>query len=186
MFYFRRFLKSVSVKKLEVFVIHSQSGNVLHFIYLQSTISVLGQWNFFGLGLFAYFRIFWDFFFIVLWDFWLLTASSGFAGGGGVFLHSFSLRDSTPFTLFWDILFWLTDPKNNFLKAPLAPIYTNFEGGVRAEKKRDFLVTIFQKVPQKAFLGLFLKKKLPAVQKIWSKWGFYRDLGALRKSIWST
>ena len=31
-----------------------------------------------------------------------------------------------------------------FLKAPLAPIYTNFEGGARAEK-RDFLVKTFQK-----------------------------------------
>ena len=31
-----------------------------------------------------------------------------------------------------------------FLNAPLAPIYTNFEGGVRAEKTQ-FLVEIFQK-----------------------------------------
>ena len=31
----------------------------------------------------------------------------------------------------------LTDPKN-FLKAPLAPIYTNFEGGARAEKTQFF------------------------------------------------
>ena len=69
--------------------------------------------------------------------------------GGGLFLF---LRDSTPcrpkvspFELFSDIQFWLTDPKI-FLKALLAPIYTNFKGGMRA-KKRNFLVKIFQKVP---------------------------------------
>ena len=33
--------------------------------------------------------------------------------------------------------FFVTDPKN-FLKVPLAPIYTNSEGGARAEKKRFF------------------------------------------------
>ena len=52
--------------------------------------------------------------------------------------------------LFRGIDFWLTDPKI-FLKVPLAPKYTNFEGGARAEKKRDFLVRNFQKVPQNAF-----------------------------------
>ena len=36
-------------------------------------------------------------------------------------------------TAFWDVHFWLTDLKI-FLKAPLAPIYTNFEGGARAKK----------------------------------------------------
>ena len=33
--------------------------------------------------------------------------------------------------------FWETDPKI-FLKAPLAPIYTNFQGGARAQKTRFF------------------------------------------------
>ena len=47
------------------------------------------------------------------------------------------------------------DPKN-FLKAPVAPIYTSFEGGARVEK-RDFLVKIFQKVPKNAFFGLFFQ-----------------------------
>ena len=52
------------------------------------------------------------------------------------------LRDSTscqhkefPFELFWDINFWLADPIT-FLKAPLAPKYTNFEGESLAEKTR--------------------------------------------------
>ena len=40
------------------------------------------------------------------------------------------------FDTFAEIHFWLTDPKI-FLKAPLAPIYTNFEGE-RAPKKRLF------------------------------------------------
>ena len=48
------------------------------------------------------------------------------------------------------------DPKN-FLRAPLVPIYTNFEGAARAEKI-DFLVKIFQEM---------LKK----TQKIWPKQG---------------
>ena len=38
----------------------------------------------------------------------------------------------------------------NFLKAPLAPIYTNFEGE-RAPKKCDFFVKIFQKVYKNGF-----------------------------------
>ena len=42
-----------------------------------------------------------------------------------------------PFVLFWDIHFWLTDLKI-FVKAPSAPIYTNFLGGARAEKAPFF------------------------------------------------
>ena len=37
------------------------------------------------------------------------------------------------------------------------PIYTNFEGEC-AEKKRNFSVNFFQKVPKNAFFGLFLSK----------------------------
>ena len=44
---------------------------------------------------------------------------------------------------YFEISYLLTDLKN-FLKAPLAPICTNFEGGACA-KERDFLVQIFQK-----------------------------------------
>ena len=71
-----------------------------------------------------------------------------------------------------------------FLKAPLAPIYTNFEGGVRA-KKRNFLVKIFHKVPKNAFFGSFFKI-LPAAQKILPKQGLFSVLEELGKSIWST
>ena len=55
-----------------------------------------------------------------------------------------------PFGIFYDIHFW---PKI-FLKAPLAPVYTNFEGE-RAPIKRDFVVKIFLKVPKTTFLTGF-------------------------------
>ena len=48
---------------------------------------------------------------------------------------------------FSEIHFWPTDPKI-FLKAPLAPIYTNFEGE-RAPKKRDFFCQNFSKIARK-------------------------------------
>ena len=54
-----------------------------------------------------------------------------------------------PFDTFSEIHFLPTNPKI-FLKAPLAPIYTNFEGE-RAPKKRYFFVKIFQKVPKNGF-----------------------------------
>ena len=60
-----------------------------------------------------------------------------------------------PFDTFSEIHFWPTDPKI-FLKSPLAPIYTNFEGE-RAPKKRDFFVKIFQKVPKNGFFDCFSK-----------------------------
>ena len=67
-----------------------------------------------------------------------------------------------PFDTFSEIPFWPTDPKI-FLKAPSAPIYTNFEGE-RAPKKRYFFVKIFQKVPKNGFFDCFFKN-LPAAQK---------------------
>ena len=73
------------------------------------------------------------------------------------------------------------DPKN-VLKAPWAPIYTNFEWGARAEKKL-FFVKIFQKVPKNAFLGLFFLQKMPAAQIIW---GQNNASGELEKLFWST
>ena len=54
-----------------------------------------------------------------------------------------------PFDTFSEIHFWPTDPKI-FLKAPLAPIHTNFEGE-RAPKNAIFFVKIFQKVRRKKF-----------------------------------
>ena len=71
-----------------------------------------------------------------------------------------------PFDTFSEIRFWPTDPKI-FLKAPSAPIYTNFEG-VRAPKKTRKKRKIFQKVPKNGFFDCFLKN-LPAAQKILSK-----------------
>ena len=72
-----------------------------------------------------------------------LVIRGGFRGGGLGGLR-FLLRDSTPcrpkvppLVLFKKICFWPTDPKI-FLKAPLAPIFTNFEGGARAEKTQIF------------------------------------------------
>ena len=49
-----------------------------------------------------------------------------------------------------------------------APLYTNFEGGARAEKTR-FMYKILQKLFKNAFLA-YLFKNLPAAQKVWSKW----------------
>ena len=65
-----------------------------------------------------------------------------------------------PFDTFSEIHFWPTDLKI-FLKAPLAPIYTNFEGE-RAPKKRDLFVDIFQKVPKTGFFDCFFIN-LPAL-----------------------
>ena len=94
----------------------------------------------------------------------------GFRGGGGGYgrpppsgIRSPADPKGPPFDTFSEIHFWPTDPKI-FLKAPLAPIYTNFEGE-RAPKKRDFFVKIFQKLPKNGFFDCFFFKNLPAAQK---------------------
>ena len=70
-----------------------------------------------------------------------------------------------PFDTFSEIHFWPTDPKI-FLKAPLAPIYTNFEGE-RAPKKTQLFCQHFSKSAQKRLFWLFFFfKNLPAAQKI--------------------
>ena len=61
-----------------------------------------------------------------------------------------------PFDTFSEIHFWPTDPKI-FLKAPLAPIYTNFEWERAPKKKREFLAKFFKKCPKTAFLTVFSK-----------------------------
>ena len=66
-----------------------------------------------------------------------------------------------------------------------APIYTNFEGGVRDEKTQIFWSKFSKKMTKNAFLACFFII-LPAAQKMWSKWGLFGDLEELRKSIWST
>ena len=58
-----------------------------------------------------------------------------------------------PFGTFQEIHFWPTDPKN-FLQAPSAPIFTNFEGGARAEKTQ-FFGQNFPKSAQKRLFCLF-------------------------------
>ena len=61
-----------------------------------------------------------------------------------------------PFDTFSEIHFWRTDPKI-FLKAPLAPIYTNFEGERAPKKNAIFLSKFFKKCPKTAFLTVFSK-----------------------------
>ena len=61
-----------------------------------------------------------------------------------------------PFDTFSEIHFCPTDPKI-FLKAPLAPIYSNFEGE-RAPKKTRFFCQNFSKSAQKRLFLLFFQK----------------------------
>ena len=56
----------------------------------------------------------------------------------------------SPFDTFSEIHFWPTDPKI-FLKASLAPIYTNFEGERAPKKNAIFLSKFFKKCPKTAF-----------------------------------
>ena len=64
--------------------------------------------------------------------------------------------------------------------ASLAPIYTNFEGGARAEKKA-ILGQHFPKSAQKRLFWNFFKI-LPTAQKIWSKQGLNRAEGESSKN----
>ena len=61
-----------------------------------------------------------------------------------------------PFDTFSEIRFWPTDPKI-FLKAPLAPIYTNFEGERAPKKNAIFLQNFFKKCPKTVFFIVFSK-----------------------------
>ena len=63
--------------------------------------------------------------------------------------------------------FLVMDPKN-FLKAPLAPIYTNFKGEC-TPKNRDFLVKMFHKVPTNAFFGLVFPNFACSVENCFGK-----------------
>ena len=76
----------------------------------------------------------------------------GFRGGGRTPPSPSGIRPPAdpkgpPFDTFSEIHFWPTDPKI-FLKAPLAPICTNFEGE-RAPKKKRFFCQSFSKSAQK-------------------------------------
>ena len=87
------------------------------------------------------------------------------------------------FDTFSEIHFWPTDPKI-FLKAPLAPIYTNFEGE-RAPKKTRFFCQNFSKSAQKRLFWLFFQKFACGAENL-AKMGAKSALGELQKSIWST
>ena len=100
-------------------------------------------------------------------------ADLGGWGGGGCCGRP-SLRDSTPcrpkgspLWYFQQIQFRPTNPKN-FLKAPLAPIYTKFKGGARAKKNAIFWSKFSKKYLKMPFLDWFFKI-LPAAHKIWPK-----------------
>ena len=91
-----------------------------------------------------------------------------------------------PFDTFSEIHFWLTDPKI-FLKAPSAPIHTNFEGERAPKKKRDFLSKFFKKCPKTAFLTVFSKICLRRSAQNLAEIGAKQCFGRARKiTIWST
>ena len=79
-----------------------------------------------------------------------------------------------PFALFWDIHFWITDPKI-FLKLPLASIINNYEGEARA-KKCNILVKMFEKGPEKLFPSKFWLRR-----KKFGQNGLVTALGKTRK-----
>ena len=78
-----------------------------------------------------------------------------------------------------------TDSKT-FLKEPLAPIYTSFEGDRAPKRKTIFFCQNFPKKAQKRLFLTRLFKNVHAAQKIWPKQRPFSALGELWKSISST
>ena len=75
---------------------------------------------------------------------------------------------------------FLADVPKTFLKAPLVPIYNNFEEGACAKKNATFWV----KFLQNTIFGLFFFFKiLPAAQKLWPNQGLFTNLGELEKKV---
>ena len=68
-----------------------------------------------------------------------------------------------------------------FLKAPLAPIYTNLEGGALARKNATFWSKFSKKCLKMPFLDSFFKI-LPAALKIWAKQALKRAKEHLKKN----
>ena len=64
----------------------------------------------------------------------------------------------------------MMDPKK-LLKALLAPLCTNLEGGVSAQKTL-FLVKFFQKVSKNAFFGLFFQNFASGAGNFTEAWSF--------------
>ena len=61
-----------------------------------------------------------------------------------------------PFDTFSEIHFWPTDPKI-FLKAPLTPLYTNFEGECAPKKTRFFCQNFSKSAQKRLFFTVFSK-----------------------------
>ena len=86
------------------------------------------------------------------------------------------------FLYYFEISILMTGPKI-FLKAPLAPIYSIFEGGAR-RKNANFRSKLFQKLPKNAFLACFFFFKVsPMAKKIGPNQGLFSTLGEFGKSI---
>ena len=115
----------------------------------------------------------------------------GFRGGGGADLDRNSTPCRPPFPQEFDPLptqrvplstilrysYLMSGPKN-ILKAPMAPIYTTFEGGARA-KNAIFWSKLHNKcLKMRVFQGLFFKI-LPAAQRILPKPGLFSASGEL-------
>ena len=83
-----------------------------------------------------------------------------------------------PFDTFSEIHFWPTDPKI-FVKAPLVPIYTNFEGEP-APKKTRFFCQNFSKSAQKRLFWLFFQKFACGAENL-AKIGAKQCFGRTRK-----
>ena len=83
------------------------------------------------------------------------------------------------FDTFSEIHFWPTDPKI-FLKAPLAPIYTNFEGE-RAPKKTRFFCQNFSKSAQKRLFWQFFFQKFACGAENLAKMGAKKCFGRAPK-----
>ena len=100
----------------------------------------------------------------------------GRGGGGGWGAEAFSFRDSTP-----------CRPKGSplwyFLGNPLSrnPQYLLLLRGVRAPKKRNFLVKIFQKVPKNAFFDCFFLQKFACGAENFAKVGAKQCFGRAQK-----
>ena len=73
----------------------------------------------------------------------------------------------------------VTEPKK-FSKAPLVPVYTNFDGE-RAPKKRDFLVNVFQKMPKKYFFFVFFIQNFACGAQNLAKTGSFEFFGKIGK-----
>ena len=108
-------------------------------------------------------------------------ARGGFRGGGG---RPPPLRDSTPCRPKGSPLLVLF--KKQIFGRALAPIYTNFEWGARAEKAQFFYQN-FPKSAEKRLFGLLFKKfSCGAEISAKTKQDLFSALGEIGESIWLT